>query len=129
MLLCYTYFVRYGQFDIVIAGLDNIEARQWLNQMLVSLVRYDSEGEIDIDSVIPFIDGGTEAFGGQARVFLPRLTSCFECSLASMQPQTGFAVCTIRNVPRIPEHWYIYYTHTLPSCFHQHRYPYSTRSI
>jgi ubiquitin-activating enzyme E1 C len=42
--------------------------------------------------------------GGQARVFLPRLTSCFECSLVSMPAATGFAVCTIRNVPRIAEH-------------------------
>jgi len=98
----------YAQFDLVIAGLDNVEARQWLNATLVSLVRYDDEGKIDTDTVIPLIDGGTEGFNGQARVFLPRITSCFECSLASMPPQTGFAVCTIRNVPRLPEHCVVY---------------------
>lgn len=94
---------RYKQFDLVIAGLDNIEARQWLNATLVQLVEFDEDGQIDPDTVIPLIDGGTEGFQGQARVFLPRVTSCFECSLASMPPQAGFAVCTIRNVPRIPE--------------------------
>jgi ubiquitin-activating enzyme E1 C len=83
----------YKQFDIVIAGLDNIEARQWLNQTLVNLVEFNEEnGEVNEDTVIPLIDGGTEGFQGQARVFLPRITSCFECSLPSMPPQTGFAV-------------------------------------
>jgi ubiquitin-activating enzyme E1 C len=81
---------RYKQFDLVIAGLDNIEARQWLNETLCDLVEYDATtGEVDIDSVIPLIDGGTEAFNGQCRVFLPHVTSCFECSLASLTPQTG----------------------------------------
>lgn len=100
----------YKQFDIVIAGLDNIEARQWLNATLVQLVEFDEDGQIDPDTVIPLIDGGTEGFQGQARVFLPRITSCFECSLASMPPQTGFAVCTIRNVPRIPERQLLMHT-------------------
>ena len=87
---------------------DNVEARQWLNATLVDLVRFDESGAVDGGSVIPLIDGGTEGFGGQARVFLPRLTSCFECSLPSMPPQQGFAVCTIRNIPRLPEHCILY---------------------
>jgi len=98
----------YAQFDIVIAGLDNVEARRWLNATLVGLVKYEADGSIDESTAIPLIDGGTEGFAGQARVFRPRITSCFECSLASMPPQTGFAVCTIRNVPRLPEHCIIY---------------------
>ena len=89
-------------------GSDNVEARQWLNATLVDLVRFDSSGAIEPSTVIPLIDGGTEGFGGQARVFLPRLTSCFECSLPSMPPQQGFAVCTIRNIPRLPEHCVLY---------------------
>ena len=87
---------------------DNVEARQWLNATLVDLVRFDSSGGVELASVVPLIDGGTEGFGGQARVFLPRLTSCFECSLPSMPPQQGFAVCTIRNIPRLPEHCILY---------------------
>ena len=33
----------YKQFQIVIAGLDNIEARRWINSMLHSLVEFDNE--------------------------------------------------------------------------------------
>jgi ubiquitin-activating enzyme E1 C len=98
----------FTQFDLVIAGLDNIEARQWLNATLVNLVEFDESGQLVFDSIIPLIDGGTEGFGGQTRVFLPRLTSCFECSLASLPPARGFPSCTIRNIPRIPEHTIAY---------------------
>lgn len=38
----------YRQFDIVIAGLDNIKARIWLNSMLFSLVEKDDQGKVDI---------------------------------------------------------------------------------
>lgn len=45
----------YMQFNIVVAGLDSIEARRWLNIKLVSLV--DEENP---ESLKPMIDGGTE---------------------------------------------------------------------
>jgi molybdopterin/thiamine biosynthesis adenylyltransferase len=93
----------------VVCLRDNVEARQWLNSTLVDLVEFSPlDGRVDVSSVIPLIDGGTEGFGGQARVFLPRLTSCFECSLPSMPPAVGFPSCTIRNVPRLPEHCIVY---------------------
>lgn len=98
----------YEQFDIVIAGLDNIKARSWLNETLVDLVKFDEDGDPEHETIIPLIDGGTEGFKGQSRMFIPRTTSCFECSLASMTPQTSYPSCTIRNVPRLPEHCIIY---------------------
>jgi len=34
----------YRQFHVVIAGLDNVEARRWLNAMIHSLVEFDENG-------------------------------------------------------------------------------------
>ena len=43
------------QFNIVVCGLDSIEARRWINATLVNLV--DPENP---ESLKPLIDGGTE---------------------------------------------------------------------
>jgi ubiquitin-activating enzyme E1 C len=37
----------YRQFHCIIAGLDNIEARRWLNSMVHSLVEFDDEKNPD----------------------------------------------------------------------------------
>lgn len=43
------------QFNLVICGLDSVEARRWINATLVNLV--DPE---NAESLKPLIDGGTE---------------------------------------------------------------------
>ncbi|KAI9254467.1 hypothetical protein BDA99DRAFT_518490 [Phascolomyces articulosus] len=89
----------YSQFQIVICGLDSIEARRWINAKLVEMI-----DEEDPQSLKPLIDGGTEGFKGQARVILPTINSCYECSLDMFNKPTTFPICTIANTPRLPEH-------------------------
>lgn len=45
----------YMQFQIIVCGLDSIEARRWINATLVNMVDMDVD-----DSLKPLIDGGTE---------------------------------------------------------------------
>jgi ubiquitin-activating enzyme E1 C len=45
----------YLQFNMVVCGLDSIEARRWINATLVGMI--DEENP---DSLKPLIDGGTE---------------------------------------------------------------------
>ncbi|KAK9457715.1 hypothetical protein V1511DRAFT_494397 [Dipodascopsis uninucleata] len=89
----------YSQFGIVICGLDSVEARRWINATLVNMVDMNNP-----ESLKPLIDGGTEGFKGQARVILPTITSCYECSLDMLGKQETFPICTIANTPRLPEH-------------------------
>src|SRR5262245_39010093 len=57
--------------DIVLAGLDNREARLWLNRSSWKVNR-------------PWIDGAIEGINGLARVFLPGKPPCYECTLGEV---------------------------------------------
>ncbi|CAH1975152.1 unnamed protein product [Acanthoscelides obtectus] len=93
----------YKQFHIIVCGLDSIVARRWINGMLVSMLNYD-DNVLDQSSVIPMVDGGTEGFKGNARVILPGINACVECTLDLYPPQVNYPLCTIANTPRLPEH-------------------------
>lgn len=89
----------YMQFNLVVCGLDSIEARRWINATLVGMVDADNP-----DSLKPLIDGGTEGFKGQARVTLPTMTSCIECQLEMHAPRAAVPLCTLATIPRQPQH-------------------------
>ncbi len=71
----------------MVCGLDSIIARRWINGMLISLLEYDDDGQLDQSSLVPLVDGGTEGFKGNARVILPGLTACVDCTLDLFPPQ------------------------------------------
>lgn len=58
----------FGWADVVLAGLDNREARLWINRACWKMNR-------------PWIDGAIEGINGVARVFLPGTPPCYECTL------------------------------------------------
>jgi ubiquitin-activating enzyme E1 C len=94
----------YKGFNLIICGLDSIDARRWINATVYSLVEYDDDGNVDPSTIVPVVDGGTEGFKGQARTIFPSITSCFECTLPLFPPKNTFPLCTIANTPRLPEH-------------------------
>ena len=57
--------------DMAIAGLDNREARLWINRCCWLMNR-------------PWIDGAIEGINGVARVFLPGQAPCYECTLGEV---------------------------------------------
>ncbi|CAG8949597.1 hypothetical protein HYFRA_00007830 [Hymenoscyphus fraxineus] len=89
----------YMQFNLVVCGLDSVEARRWINSTLVNLVDDNNP-----DSLKPLIDGGTEGFSGHTRTILPTLTSCIECQLDMHAPRQAVPLCTLATIPRQPEH-------------------------
>jgi len=53
----------YEQFQVIIAGLDNVEARRWINGMVHRMVTFDKvTDEPEVGCML--IDGGTEGFMG-----------------------------------------------------------------
>jgi len=60
--------------DVILAGLDNREARLWINRSAWKVNR-------------PWIDGAIEGINGVARVFLPGQAPCYECTLGEVDWQ------------------------------------------
>ncbi|HET9840270.1 MAG TPA: ThiF family adenylyltransferase [Candidatus Angelobacter sp.] len=69
----------FGWADVVLAGLDNREARLWINRACWKMNR-------------PWIDGAIEGINGVARVFLPGKPPCYECTLG----ETDWAILNRR---------------------------------
>lgn len=65
--------------DVVLAGLDNREARLWINRACWKMNK-------------PWIDGAIEGINGVARLFLPGQPPCYECTLG----ETDWAILNKR---------------------------------
>ena len=102
----------YKQFQVIVMGLDSIEARRWLNAMACSLVEYEAaEAGVrkpKLETVIPLVDGGTEGFAGHVRTIYPGVNACFECTLDLFPPQQAVPLCTIAETPRNAAHCILY---------------------
>jgi adenylyltransferase/sulfurtransferase len=69
----------FGWADIVLAGLDNREARLWINRACWKMNK-------------PWIDGAIEGINGVARLFIPGQPPCYECTLG----ETDWAILNKR---------------------------------
>lgn len=94
----------YAQFHVIVLGLDSLEARRHMNAVACGLLSYTAEGNPDLTTVKPLVDGGTEGLRGHARVLIPGVTPCFECTLWLFPPQRKFPLCTLAETPRSPAH-------------------------
>ena len=94
----------YRQFHVIVLGLDSIEARSYVNKVACSFMAFDKDGAVDPSTIKPMIDGGTEGFKGHARVLLPGVTPCFECTSWLFPPQVAFPLCTLAETPRCAAH-------------------------
>ncbi len=65
--------------DVVLAGLDNREARLWINRACWMMNK-------------PWIDGAIEGINGVARLFMPGIPPCYECTLG----ETDWAILNKR---------------------------------
>ncbi|KAK8946738.1 NEDD8-activating enzyme E1 catalytic subunit [Platanthera zijinensis] len=102
----------YNDFNIIVLGLDSIEARSYINSVACSFLEFDSEDNPIPETIKPMVDGGTEGFKGHARVILPGMTPCFECTIWLFPPQVKYPLCTLAETPRTPAHC-IEYAHLI----------------
>ncbi|EFJ23801.1 hypothetical protein SELMODRAFT_174709 [Selaginella moellendorffii] len=102
----------YREFQLIVLGLDSLEARSYINSIACSFLEYNEDGELDMSTIKPMVDGGTEGFKGHARVILPGFTPCFHCTLWLFPPQVTYPLCTLAETPRSPAHC-IEYVHLI----------------
>uniref|UniRef100_A0A5B7AB55 NEDD8-activating enzyme E1 catalytic subunit n=1 Tax=Davidia involucrata TaxID=16924 RepID=A0A5B7AB55_DAVIN len=102
----------YNDFSIIVLGLDSIEARSYINAVACGFLEYDSDDNPREETIKPMVDGGTEGFKGHARVIMPGVTPCFECTIWLFPPQVKFPLCTLAETPRTAAHC-IEYAHLI----------------
>ncbi|EOA20640.1 hypothetical protein CARUB_v10000952mg [Capsella rubella] len=102
----------YNDFNIIALGLDSIEARKYINGVACGFLEYNDDDTPKSQTIKPMVDGGTEGFKGHARVIMPGVTPCFECTIWLFPPQVKFPLCTLAETPRNAAHC-IEYAHLI----------------
>ena len=75
-------FVR--TFDVVLNGLDNLEARKHVNRLCLA-------------AEVPLIESGTTGYLGQVTAHVRGRTACFECNPKPVPK--SHPICTLRDTP------------------------------
>jgi molybdopterin/thiamine biosynthesis adenylyltransferase len=83
-----------------------------VSHLLLGYLEYDSDDKPREETIKPMVDGGTEGFKGHARVIMPGVTPCFECTIWLFPPQVKFPLCTLAETPRTAAHC-IEYAHLI----------------
>ncbi|WCJ40932.1 SUMO-activating enzyme subunit 2 [Euphorbia peplus] len=74
----------FKQFNVVLNGLDNLDARRHVNRLCLA-------------AEVPLVESGTTGFLGQVTVHVKGKTECYECQ-PKPSPKT-YPVCTITSTP------------------------------
>lgn len=79
----------FKQFNVVLNGLDNVDARRHVNRLCLA-------------AGVPLVESGSTGYLGQVTVHVKDHTECYECQTKEL-PKT-YPVCTITNTPSKPVH-------------------------
>lgn len=80
----------YQSYHLIISCLDSLEARVWINTMVMEIA---TTGD-----VIPLVDTGSEGFKGHACLVIPGVTACIEC-LSPLFTEDRLPICSIAGIP------------------------------
>lgn len=84
------YGVKFFQtFDVVLNGLDNVDARRHVNRLCLA-------------ANVPLIESGTTGLLGQVTCHVKGVSACYECTPKAAAKT--YPVCTLRNTPDKPIH-------------------------
>jgi len=80
-------------FDVVLNGLDNLEARRHVNRLCLA-------------AEVPLVESGTTGYLGQVTVHARGTCACFECT--EKPTPKSYPICTLRDTPDKPIHCIVY---------------------
>ena len=83
----------FKKFDVVLNGLDNLEARRHVNRLCLA-------------AEVPLVESGTTGYKGQVTVHARKICACFECT--EKPTPKSYPICTLRDTPDKPIHCIVY---------------------